>query len=290
MEPCSVLFGGFFYGQIKMHYYKRNLGDYAKKAGRLSMLQHGSYTLLIDSCYDREQFPTLDEAIEWTWASSKEEREAVEFVLNKFFVKQEDGRYVQSRIEEELNEYYEKSITNKRIADEREAKRKEAKTNRERIVNESPPNHKPITNNQEPLTKNHIQTNVKQTPLDVCSEEVVKIFEFWKKTMNSPRSELDDTRKRLIKKALKSYSPADVCKAIRGCSKSPHNMGQNESKTKYNGLDLILRNADKIDRFIALDAGNAVSSAETFDERNARIEREVMGGVDYADQNTIDME
>ena len=46
-----------------MHYYKRNLGDYAKKAGRLSMLQHGSYTLLIDACYDREQFPTLEEAI-----------------------------------------------------------------------------------------------------------------------------------------------------------------------------------------------------------------------------------
>ncbi len=138
-----------------MHYYKRNLGDYAKKAGRLSMLQHGSYTLLIDSCYDREQFPTLDEAIEWTWASSKEERESVEFVLNKFFVKQEDGRYVQSRIEEELNEYHEKAITNKRIAEEREAKRKESKTNRERTVNESPPNHKPRTINQEPLTKNH---------------------------------------------------------------------------------------------------------------------------------------
>ena len=42
-----------------MHYYKRNLGDYAKKAGRLSMLEHGSYTLLIDACYDRERFPTI---------------------------------------------------------------------------------------------------------------------------------------------------------------------------------------------------------------------------------------
>lgn len=274
----------------KMHYYKRNLGDYAKKAGRLSMLQHGSYTLLIDSCYDREQFPTLDEAIEWTWASSKEEREAVEFVLNKFFELMPDGRFVQSRIQQELDAYHENAKTNKRIADEREAKRKGLKTDGERTVHEAPPNHKPLTINQKPLTKNQDKTNVKQTQLDVCSEEVIKIFEFWKKTMNSPRSELDDTRKRLIKKALKSYSPADVCKAIRGCSKSPHNMGQNESKTKYNGLDLILRNADKIDRFIALDAGNAISSVETFDERNARIEREVMCSVDYADQNTIDME
>lgn len=135
-----------------MHYYKRNLGDYAKKAGRLSMLQHGSYTLLIDACYDREQFPTRDEAIEWTWASSAAEIEAVEFVLRKFFVL-DDGVYVQKRIQEEIDEYHGKSETNKRIAIEREAKRKENGTNRERTVNEPPPNQEPITNNQEPVLK-----------------------------------------------------------------------------------------------------------------------------------------
>lgn len=133
-----------------MHYYKRNLGDYAKKAGRLSMLQHGSYTLLIDACYDREQFPTRDEAIDWTWASSSAEIEAVDFVLSKFFTL-EDGRYVQTRIREELSEYKEKAETNKRIANEREKKRKENATKRAQSVNEPPPNHKPITNNQEPI-------------------------------------------------------------------------------------------------------------------------------------------
>ena len=60
-----------------MHYYKRNLGDYAKKAGRLSMIEHGAYTLLLDACYDRERFPTLEEAIEWTWARTPEEVAAV---------------------------------------------------------------------------------------------------------------------------------------------------------------------------------------------------------------------
>lgn len=131
-----------------MHYYKRNLGDYAKKAGRLSMLQHGAYTLLIDACYDREQFPTLDEAIDWTWASSAAEIEAVEFVLRKFFVL-EDGRYVQKRIQEEIADYHDKSATNARIAKERESKRNESSTNRARTVNEAPPNQEPITNNQE---------------------------------------------------------------------------------------------------------------------------------------------
>jgi uncharacterized protein YdaU (DUF1376 family) len=136
-----------------MHYYKRNLGDYAKKAGRLTMLQHGSYTLLIDSCYDREIFPTLEQALEWTWASTEAEVEAVKFVLNRFFTLDKDGCYVQDRILEELLQYHKNADINKRIADEREAKRKANNTNRERSVNEAPPNHKPLTTNQEPLTK-----------------------------------------------------------------------------------------------------------------------------------------
>lgn len=138
-----------------MHYFKKNIGDYAKKTGRLSMLQHGAYTLLIDTCYDRERFPTMEEAIEWTWASSKEEIEAVEFVLRRFFTL-EDGVYVQQRIKEEIVEYHTKIETNKRIAQERESKRKENRTNRERfvndsspVVNEAPPNQEPITNNQD---------------------------------------------------------------------------------------------------------------------------------------------
>jgi uncharacterized protein YdaU (DUF1376 family) len=142
-----------------MHYYKRNLGDYAKKAGRLSMLQHGSYTLLIDACYDREEFPTLDEAIEWTWASTTEEIEAVKFVLNRFFTLTADGKYVQDRILQELLEYHAKADKNKTIAIERETKRKEKSTKRAedstkraQDVNEAPPNHKPLTNNHKPLT------------------------------------------------------------------------------------------------------------------------------------------
>lgn len=143
-----------------MHYYKRNIGDYAKKAGRLSMLEHGAYTLLMDAIYDRETFPTLEEALDWVWARDEAEVAAVKFVLSKFFELHEDGRYVQNRIQEELNSYKAKAETNARIAKQREEKRK-SKNESSRTVNESceeehepPPNHKPITNNQEPLTSN----------------------------------------------------------------------------------------------------------------------------------------
>ena len=139
-----------------MHYYKKNIGDYAKKAGRLTMLQHGAYTLLLDSCYDRERFPTLQEAIEWAWASTEAEVEAVKFVLSRFFTLDKDGCHVQDRILQELLEYHAKSDTNKRIAIERETKRKEKRTNREQYVNEPPPNQEPITNNHKPKNTNTV--------------------------------------------------------------------------------------------------------------------------------------
>lgn len=132
-----------------MHYYKRNLGDYAKKAGRLSMLEHGAYTLLIDACYDREQFPTKQEAIEWCWARTADEIAAVEFVLSRFF--ELDGNlYVQGRIKEEIDKYHENAARNSKIATEREANR----TDRARSVHKSSPKKQKWSPNQEPLTKN----------------------------------------------------------------------------------------------------------------------------------------
>lgn len=143
-----------------MFYYKKNIGDYYKKTGRLSMLEHGAYTLLIDACYDRERFPTLEDALDWTWSRTDEEIAAVKFVLSKFFTLEGD-LYVQKRIKDELDAYHALSETNSRIAKQREEKRRQRKrndheacTNGEPIVNEAPPNQEPLTKNQEPRTIN----------------------------------------------------------------------------------------------------------------------------------------
>jgi len=178
-----------------MHYFKRNIGDYHKKAGRLTMLQHGAYTLLLDSCYDREQFPTLEMAVDWVWASSEAEIEAVTFVLTKFFVL-EDCVYVQHRIKEELDRYQKNSATNKRIARDREAKRKEKSTKREPNVDEAPPNHKPLTINQEP-----IKSKVERKP----SFDYDSIIEIFNRVMvRSPKvSKLNEKRKRLVRNLFK---------------------------------------------------------------------------------------
>lgn len=94
-------------------------------------------------------------------------------------------------------------------------------------------------------------------PVESKPDDVQTIFAYWQDVMASPRSVLDDKRRKVIEGALKSgYTPRDLCQAIRGCSKTPHNMGRNDRNQKYNGLDVILRSADQIDRFIENDRVN----------------------------------
>jgi len=199
-----------------MHYYKRNLGDYAKKTGRLTMLQHGSYTLLIDACYDRETFPTLEQALEWTWASNEAEVEAVKFVLNRFFKLDKDGCYVQDRILEELLNYHKNADTNKRIAIERETKRKQKSTKREQTVDEAPPNQEPLTNNQEPYLEVAKATRPRQAgtpPAPV--EQIVEMYNTML-PMLSAVTVVNDSRRRAISSRWREVVTADKLDREKG--------------------------------------------------------------------------
>jgi uncharacterized protein YdaU (DUF1376 family) len=146
------------------------------------MLQHGAYTLLIDSCYDRELFPTLEQALEWTWASTEAEVEAVKFVLSRFFTLDKDGCYVQERILAELLNYQKNADTNKRIADEREAKRRENRTKRVQVVDEAPPNQEPLTINHKPIKEK--ATGV--APPEGVSDSVWQEFKSLRKAKRAP--------------------------------------------------------------------------------------------------------
>jgi uncharacterized protein YdaU (DUF1376 family) len=85
-----------------VNFYKRHLGDYAKDAGHLSMLEHGAYTLLLDRYYTTEEpIPSLTDAYRICRARSRDEREAVDTVLREFFVS--DGEaFMNRRAEEEI--------------------------------------------------------------------------------------------------------------------------------------------------------------------------------------------
>lgn len=145
---------------------------------------------------------------------------------------------------------------------------------------------------------------VGQKPDNVADSQAATIegvFDYWRKTMDSPKSQLDNKRKEVIRRALKAgYSPRDLCRAIQGCSLTPHNQGKNERGQKYLGIHVCLKDADQIDRFIANSKAPPVaqSKSEAVVAKNqglgaalaASFDEEPAAGAAKADQMTIDME
>lgn len=79
------------------------------------------------------------------------------------------------------------------------------------------------------------------------SESIERVFAHWRDVHQHPRAQLDSKRRKLIRDRLKNYTEADLCQAISGYRNSPHHMGQNESGTTYDALELLLRDAKRID-------------------------------------------
>lgn len=81
----------------------------------------------------------------------------------------------------------------------------------------------------------------------VVPTDVTVVFDHWKQTHNHPRAKLDDKREKLIRIALKNYSPEELCRSIAGYKHSAHHMGHNDQKTVYDDIELFLRDAKHID-------------------------------------------
>lgn len=148
-----------------MHYYQKNIGDYAKKTGHLTALEHGVYNLLMDGYYDRERGPSLTEAIRWARARTEEEKQAVLAILDEFFVLVGE-EYTHGHIIAEIQAYKLKAET--AVANGKKGGRPPKitgekpgglflGTQQEPIDNQeitgSKANQEPITKNQEPKVK-----------------------------------------------------------------------------------------------------------------------------------------
>jgi len=80
---------------------------------------------------------------------------------------------------------------------------------------------------------------------------IFDVFNYWKTIWQHPKAVLDKKRYRLIAQALQQgYTVSQLCDAISGCAQTPHNRGENDRGQCYDGLHIILRDADQIERFI----------------------------------------
>jgi hypothetical protein len=87
--------------------------------------------------------------------------------------------------------------------------------------------------------------------IDEKKAPILEIFEYWKLVMTHKAAKLDAKREKVISDALKiGYSIDQLKAAILGCSLTPFNCGKNDRNTRFDGLGIIFKSADQIDRFI----------------------------------------
>lgn len=60
---------------------------------------------------------------------------------------------------------------------------------------------------------------------------------------------LTEERTKLIDKSIRNHGVETLINAITGCTLSPWHMGHNPNNRKYNSIELILRNTEKIETF-----------------------------------------
>lgn len=111
-----------------MNFYKHHIGDYAAATSHLSILEDGAYSRLLRIYYrDESPLPVDTKAVQrLAGARSKDERDAVQVVLEEFFELEDDGWH-NKRADEEIARASSQAETNRRIAEEREAKRRATK-------------------------------------------------------------------------------------------------------------------------------------------------------------------
>lgn len=124
------------------------------------------------------------------------------------------------------------------------------------------------------------------------ADPVQRVFDHWKRVMNHPASHLDAKRRGVIQDRMKEGYTADhLMLAIDGCAKSAWHMGQNDKSKVYDSLDLICRDASKVDGFMAdarRKAAPAPASRNDDDIQGYLQRRQQRGHGD--DPFTIDME
>ncbi len=104
------------------HWYPRYSGDYRAKTAGLSLIQHGAYTLLLDEYYNTGKPLSANASVLHRICSAlaPEEQEAINFILEYFFVKTDEG-YRNKRADEELVKRGDISEKRKQAANSRHA-------------------------------------------------------------------------------------------------------------------------------------------------------------------------
>lgn len=104
-----------------MIYYKRYMGDYARKTKHLNLVEHGIYTLLLDFYYSTDILTFFDAISSQkvckivVGARTTKETQSVSKILDEFFPIGEDGKRHNSRADQELATWERRAEINRNV-------------------------------------------------------------------------------------------------------------------------------------------------------------------------------
>jgi len=240
-----------------VHYYHHHIGDFVKATARLTDAQSMAYLRLIWMYYDRER-PLPDDIEALAFQLGTDEK-TVQLILVSFF-RLEDGCWHHTRCDAEIKEY--KELIHKRS--------KAGKASAEHRINtsstpvEQVPNTQPtdvqLTNNQEPITSNHIKEKKPRSTRFDLQEIPDEWIDFCKQERPGldPRKTFDAFRDYWIaqpgSKGLKADWLATWRNWVRNTRVSPNTQqAKNDRKS-----ELIFGSWERKDDFIEMGDANAI--------------------------------
>ena len=155
-----------------MHYYQFNIGDYRRDTQHLGLLEHGIYRQLIDTYYlnGGPLKADHDQLMRTHCVRSADEKQAYQNVIKDFFCQEED-LLIHRGCDKVIEAFRKKS---KSASDSANARWKPPHANALQSQSKGNANHKPITNNQEPVINTTRQKAI--NPPAGVSEDVWKDF------------------------------------------------------------------------------------------------------------------
>jgi uncharacterized protein YdaU (DUF1376 family) len=134
-----------------MHYYQFNIGDYASHTRHLTAIEDIAYRRLLDLYYLHERPLNSGSASVARQINMREYETEVSSVLEEFFTLTNDG-WINVRADKEISHYRGKIEQASRAGKASAERRLNVRSTDVQPTN----NHKPITNNQEPINKEYI--------------------------------------------------------------------------------------------------------------------------------------
>ena len=197
----------------------------------MSLEERGAYRDLLDFNYAEGALPNDLSALARMIGATGTEMQRLWPVLRARFVELPDGRLTNPRMAKELT-WWEAQSEKGRRAGKASAQARSGKQDRTSVQPGA----------------NHTDTDT-YTVLD--NKGIAEgIFQHWLSESGHTQSQFTEKRRSKVRQRLRRFTPEQLKQAITNACATPFYRGQNESGTRYDWLETILKNDEAVERHL----------------------------------------